>query len=60
MMNGFETYRHNGWKGLVSREWRGRPDDLGKWLADHPGSVDRVVFNVFKDEDRLYYEELLG
>ena len=31
-----------------------------KWLADHPGSVDRVVFNVFKDEDRLYYEELLG
>ena len=31
-----------------------------KWLADHPGSVDRVVFNVFRDEDRLYYEELLG
>ena len=37
MMNGFETYRHNGWKGLVSREWHGRPDDLDKWLTDNPG-----------------------
>ncbi len=29
------------------------------WLADHPGTVDRVIFNVFKDEDREYYEELI-
>ncbi len=29
------------------------------WLKEHPDSLDRVVFNVFKDEDRLYYEELL-
>ena len=29
------------------------------WLTENPGSVDRVVFNVFKDEDRQYYEELL-
>ena len=29
------------------------------WLKENPDSLDRVVFNVFKDEDRLYYEELL-
>ena len=29
------------------------------WLAAHPGEMDRVVFNVFKDEDRGIYEELL-
>jgi O-acetyl-ADP-ribose deacetylase (regulator of RNase III) len=29
------------------------------WLTENPGSVDRVVFNVFKDEDKQYYEELL-
>ena len=30
-----------------------------EWLGDNPGSMDRVIFNVFKDEDRVYYEELL-
>ena len=29
------------------------------WLARHPGAVDRVVFNVFRDEDRGYYEREL-
>ena len=30
------------------------------WLSSHPGKMDRVIFNVFKDEDRKYYEaELL-
>ena len=29
------------------------------WIAAHPGTVERVIFNVFKDEDRTYYEELL-
>ena len=29
------------------------------WLTEHPGAVDRVIFNVFKDEDRKYYEQLL-
>ena len=29
------------------------------WLAEHPGKMDRVIFNVFKDEDRIYYEDLL-
>ena len=30
-----------------------------EWLGAHPGAVDRVIFNVFKDEDRRYYEQLL-
>ena len=29
------------------------------WIAVHPETMERVVFNVFKDEDRTYYEELL-
>lgn len=32
---------------------------VSKWLDEHKGQVDRVVFNVFKDEDKAYYEELL-
>ena len=30
------------------------------WLGEHPVEMDRVIFNVFKDEDRAYYEKLLG
>ncbi len=30
------------------------------WLKEHDGAMDRVVFNVFKDEDRRLYEELLS
>ena len=30
-----------------------------EWLAACPGTVDRVIFNVFKDEDRTHYEALL-
>ena len=30
-----------------------------QWLEAHPGKVDRVIFNVFKDEDRRYYESEL-
>ena len=29
------------------------------WMAAHPGAVERVIFNVFKDEDKAYYEQLL-
>jgi len=29
------------------------------WLAEHPGEMERVIFNVFKDEDKIYYEQLL-
>ena len=29
------------------------------WLGEHPGEMERVIFNVFKDEDKGYYEKLL-
>ena len=29
------------------------------WLHAHPDAMDRVIFNVFKDEDRKYYEQEL-
>ena len=29
------------------------------WLSQDPDSIDRVIFNVFKDEDRRYYEQEL-
>ena len=29
------------------------------WLSEHQQSIERVIFNVFKDEDRKYYEEEL-
>ena len=32
---------------------------VSTWLSDHPGKLDRVVFNVFKDEDREHYEREL-
>ena len=34
-------------------------ETVSKWLDEHTGQVDRVIFNVFKDEDKTYYEELL-
>ena len=34
-------------------------DTVSKCLDEHIGQVDRVIFNVFKDEDKAYYEELL-
>lgn len=30
-----------------------------QWLEEHPDGIDRVIFNVFKDEDRRYYEQEL-
>lgn len=30
-----------------------------EWLEAHPGEMDRVIFNVFKEEDREYYESEL-
>ena len=30
-----------------------------EWLSQHGGKMDRVIFNVFKDEDKAYYEQLL-
>ena len=26
------------------------------WLSKHPEAMERVIFNVFKDEDKAYYE----
>ena len=30
-----------------------------RWLDGHPGAMERVIFNVFSDKDRRYYERLL-
>lgn len=30
-----------------------------KWISEHGGAVDRIIFNVFKDTDRDIYERLL-
>ena len=30
------------------------------WLREHPGQMERVIFNVFKDEDKDIYERLLS
>ena len=30
------------------------------WMTAHPGKVERVIFNVFKEEDRKIYERLLA
>lgn len=34
-------------------------DTVSKWLDKHKGRIDRVIFNVFKDKDKAYYENLL-
>ena len=34
-------------------------ETVEKWLSEHGGKIDRVIFNVFKDEDKAYYEGLL-
>ena len=34
-------------------------ETVEQWLSEHKGVIDRVIFNVFKDEDKAYYEELL-
>ena len=30
-----------------------------QWITDNPRVMERVIFNVFKDEDKEYYEELI-
>ena len=30
-----------------------------EWSKEHPERPERIIFNVFKEEDRQYYEELL-
>ncbi len=35
-------------------------DTVTNWMQENPGKIDRVIFNVFKDDDREIYEELLS
>ena len=30
-----------------------------EWLSTHLDAMDRIIFNVFKDEDKTYYEQEL-
>lgn len=32
---------------------------VSEWLRNNPGKVERVIFNVFKDEDKAIYEKLI-
>ena len=34
-------------------------ETITEWLKKNPGMIERVIFNVFKDEDKKYYEELI-
>lgn len=34
-------------------------ETVQEWLSEHPGQMERVIFNVFKDEDKRIYEGLL-
>ena len=33
---------------------------VSDWMNEHPGEMERVIFNVFKDEDRDIYEKLFA
>lgn len=35
-------------------------ETVTNWMNEHPGEIERVIFNVFKDEDRAIYEGLLS
>ena len=32
---------------------------VADWVLKYPDSMERIIFNVYKDEDKKYYEELL-
>ena len=34
-------------------------DSTKKWVVENPKAMDRIIFNVFKDEDKKYYERKL-
>ena len=34
-------------------------ETVSQWLDEHKRRIERVIFNVFKDEDKGYYEKLL-
>ena len=33
---------------------------VSNWMDEYPGPMERVIFNVFKDEDKDIYERLLS
>ena len=35
-------------------------ETVTNWLASNNHQMERIIFNVFKDEDRLLYEKLLS
>lgn len=34
-------------------------DTVTSWLKQNENKIDRIIFNVFKSEDKLFYEQLL-
>ena len=34
-------------------------ETVKQWLTENQSKMDRVIFNVFKDEDNDYYKELI-
>lgn len=35
-------------------------ETVTSWMSEHPEEMGRVIFNVFKEEDRTIYEDLLS
>ena len=35
-------------------------ETVTSWMSEHPEEMERVIFNVFKEEDRAIYEDLLS
>ena len=34
-------------------------ETVRSWLTENPGEIERVIFNVFQDRDKEYYEAIL-
>ena len=51
--------------GLTALQHRGQEaagiavETVTQWLTAHPDAMDRVIFNVFTERDRSYYEQNL-
>ena len=35
-------------------------ETVTSWMSEHPEEMERVIFNVFKEEDRAIYEALIS
>ena len=35
-------------------------ETVSSWMSEHPEEMERVIFNVFKEEDRAIYEDLIS